>query len=221
MNHPNSDPRLARTRRRLLGGLAAVALLPGCSGLLPQPGPPPRLFRLTPQSTFPEDLPSADWALLVDRPEASAGLDVPRIAVRPSPVALEYYAKAAWTDRAPRMVQGLITESFENADRLQAVGSQSLGLRADYLLKSELREFQVEYFEGPLPVAHVQLNAKLVDGVSRRIMADEAFSARSEATADSLEAAVFAMDAALGKALKRMIVWTIETGEQLREETAS
>ncbi len=221
MNHPNSDPRPAWSRRRLLGGLAATALLPGCGGLLPKPGPPPRLFRLTPQSTFPEDLPSVDWALLVDRPEASAGIDVPRIAVRPSPVALEYYASAAWTDRAPRMVQGLITESFENADRLQAVGSQSLGLRADYLLKSELREFQVEYFEGPLPVAHVQLNAKLVDGVSRRILADEAFYARSEASADSLEAAVFAMDAALGKVLKRMIVWTVETGEELRTQSAS
>lgn len=219
MNRPNSNKSPAPGRRPFLAGLAGlggVALLGGCAGLLPQPGPPPKLYRLTPQSTFPDDMAPVNWALLIDRPESSAGLDVPRIALMRSPVGLEYYAQAAWTDRAPRMVQGLVTESFENSGYFQAVGSQSLGLRADFLLKSELREFQVEYFEGPLPVAHVRINAKLVDGVSRRILDGESFFAKTEATADSLEAVVLALDESLNKVIKRLVVWTLETGRALR-----
>lgn len=194
-------------------------MLGGCAGLLPQPGPPPQLFRLSPQSTFPDELPVVEWALLIDRPDSSAGLDVPRIALQPSPVSLQYYAGAAWSDRAPRMIQGLLSESFENSGRIEAVGTQTLGLRANFLLKSELREFQVEYFHGPLPVAHVRLNVKLVDGTSRRILDGESFFARSAATEDSVEAAVFALDEALNKVIKRVVVWTLENGEARHRES--
>ncbi len=200
-------------RRRVIGSLGAAALLGGCAGLLPQPGPPPQLYRLSPQSTFPEDLEKVQWALLIDKPDSSAGLDVPRIALLPTPVSLQYYAGAAWSDRAPRMIQGLISESFENSGRIEAVGTQTLGLRADFLLKSELREFQVEYFHGPLPVANVRLNVKLVDGATRRILDGESFFARQAATEDSVDAAVLALDEALNKVIKRVVIWTIETGE--------
>ena len=212
-NHlQNAERRI--NRRRLLGSLAAASFLGGCAGLLPQAGPPPALYRLTPQSTFPENLKKVEWALLIDRPDASAGIDVPRIALMRNAVALEYYARAAWTDRAPRMVQGLITESFENSGLLEAVGTQTLGLRADFLLKLELREFQVEYANAPLPIANVRINAKLVDGPSRRIIAGESFPAKVPAQSDSLQGVIFALDAALNKVIKQLVFWTLETGDR-------
>ena len=61
---------------------------------------------------------------------------------------IEYYARAQWSDRAPQMVQTLMIESFENSQRIIAVGRDVVGLRADFILKSELREFQAEYFNG-------------------------------------------------------------------------
>mgnify|MGYP003345153382 CR=1 FL=1 len=41
-------------------------------------------------------------------------------------------------------MQTLIIESLENSGKIVAVGRESVGLRADYILQSDLREFQAE-----------------------------------------------------------------------------
>ena len=68
-------------------------------------------------------------------------------------------------------------------------------------------------------MANVRLNVKLVDGTSRRILDGESFFARSAATEDSVEAAIFAMDEALNKVIKRVVVWTLENGEARYRES--
>ena len=141
---------LNASRRRAL--IASALMLPlaltlaGCELAVPGQGPPPALYRLTPKSTFSEGLPVVDWQLILEAPVADAGLSTTRVALQMSPTQLEYYALASWTDRAPLMVQTLMVESFENSRHIVAVGRESVGLRADYILKSELREFQAEYF---------------------------------------------------------------------------
>ena len=99
------------------------------------------MYVLTPKSTFSDTLPRVDWQLLVELPQAQAGINTARIALRDSPIELRYFELSNWTDLAPRMIQTLIVESFENSDRIVAVGREAIGLRADYVLKTELREF--------------------------------------------------------------------------------
>ncbi len=117
------------TRRRLLAALLAVplaALTAACELPVPGQGPPPMLYRLTPKSTFGEDLPRVRWQLIIEVPVADAGLNTTRVALQRSPTQLEYYARSSWTDRAPVMVQTLMIESFENSQRIisvSAVGS--------------------------------------------------------------------------------------------------
>lgn len=203
-------------RRRLLKTatlLALGGLVSGCSSILPNAGPPPRLFRLSPKSTFPDDLDTVDWQLVIEPPLAPAGLDTTRIALHRAAVELEYYARANWTDLAPAMIQTLVVESFENSGKIVAVGRESLGLRADFVLKLELREFQGEYSNGGIPDAHVRLNAKLVKMPQRTIIGSESFEARVGANADRIEDIVAAFDDALGKALKNLVVWTLQTGQ--------
>ena len=53
----------------------------GCSIPLPGQGAPPRLYVLTPKSTFPDDVPRVNWQLLVDTPISPAGLSTARIAM--------------------------------------------------------------------------------------------------------------------------------------------
>ena len=69
---------------------------------------------MTPKSTFDPDLPSVYWQLAVEAPAAAANLNTGRIAIALTPTSTDYYAKAAWTDRAPLMVQTRIVDSFEN-----------------------------------------------------------------------------------------------------------
>lgn len=207
------------TVKRLGGALVAGGLtlgLAACSGL-PGSRPPPRYFKLSPKSNFDTGLPAVDWQLIVETPTANAGLSTPRIALQRLPHEVEYYARANWTDTAPRMIQTLIVESFENSERIVSVGRESIGLRADYVLKTELREFQTDYLGGSLPSARVAIAAKLVRMPRRVIVGSWSYEAKIPAERDSIESVVLAFDDALGKVLKRLVQWSLETGESFSQ----
>lgn len=208
-----------KTGRRQFARLSLVglgtAVLPACG--IAALRNPPQLYTLTPKSTFSEGLPLVDWQLLVEPPAAAAGLDSLRIALQSSPYKLDYFAEVAWTDRAPQMVQTLIVESFENSGGIISVGRESIGLRANYVLKTELREFQAEYIENGLsapPMVRVRMNAKLVEIPRRTIIAGNNFEASTDAASNSLDAIVLSFDDALGKVLRRLVEWTLISGEE-------
>ena len=139
----------------------------------------------------------------------------PRVIVLyPNRTELEYYARASWTDRAPNMVQSLLVESFENSGRIIGVGRESVPIRADYLLMTDLREFQAEYYHGPKPKTHVAINAKLVRTRDRTIIGSKSFDAKIDAEADRLTDIIAAFDEAAGKVFKRLVEWTLTTGER-------
>ena len=205
------------TRRLFLQGLAglgAAVALPGCTSFLTKIEQPPNLYRLTPKSTFGDGLYPVDWQLTVDQPYSAAAINSARIALMQSPIQIEYYARANWTDRAPDMVQGLIVESFENSGLIASVGRQSSGLRSNFVLLPEVREFQAEYLDGPVPIAHVRINVKLIRMPDRIIVANESFEAWHQAAADTIDEVVIAFDEALGKVLKELVRWTLITGSE-------
>ena len=192
--------------------LAALLLLTltACSGIIPGTGAPLKLYTLTPKTTYPPDLPDVQWQLVVEQPIAPAGINTNRIAVAQSLITLDYYAGATWTDSAPAMVQTLMVESFENTRKIVAVGRESVGLRPDYVLKLELREFQAEYESAhDLPAAHIRMIAKLVRMPDREIVAAHTADRRIMASANTLDAVVGAFDAALGPVLKEIVEWTL------------
>ena len=211
------DNRVLHSRRSALASLGSLSLFPmlaACELPVPGQGPPPILYRLTPKSTFAENLPRVLWQLEIEIPFANAGLNPTRIVLYPNHTELEYYARASWTDRAPAMIQSLMVESFENSGRIIGVGREAVPIRADYLLMSELREFQAEYFHGALPRAHVAINAKLVSTSDRTIIGSKSFSATFDAEADRLADIVAAFDEAAGKVFRRLVEWTLQTGER-------
>jgi cholesterol transport system auxiliary component len=205
---------------RTLPSLAAIVLLPlllaGCTSVLPGQGEPSRLFTLTPKTTFAENLPTVRWQLTVDTPIAEAGLSTTRIALRHSPVTLEYYAHAEWVDRAPLLVQTLIIESFEATNKIMAVGRNSIHLRSDYNLLCELREFQAEYDDRTTapPQVRVRINAKLIRMPERTIVGSTTAEYVDRAKSPDLESVVATFDDMLGKTVKRIVEWTLTTGAE-------
>lgn len=198
-------------RRPVLAGLFGL-LAGGCTEILPGQGPAPNLYTLSPKNIFGGDLPTVKWQLAVEEPIASGGIDTQRIALANHPLETQYFAEARWTERAPQMVQTLMVESFENTGRIVAVGRQALSIRADYELKTDLREFQAEYFDGAkVPTAHVRLNAKLVRHPRRDIVASQTFETKVPAASNDMLAIVAAFDEALGKVLRRLVEWTLTT----------
>ncbi|MBV9521683.1 MAG: membrane integrity-associated transporter subunit PqiC [Alphaproteobacteria bacterium] len=166
---------MARRALLRLGAGIPAFLGAGCGSLLPQPGQPPQLYVLRWSAAAPADLPPIAQQLLVGLPSASAGLDTERIALSRSPLGLDYFANAAWTDHAPAMVQSVLVEAFEATGKVVGVARDSGALRADYLLMSELRRFEAVYeATSPAPTVTASLVLHLVRMPDRIIIGEHA-----------------------------------------------
>jgi cholesterol transport system auxiliary component len=190
--------------------LAGCTVLGACAAALQlATADPPRLYELTPKSTFVGNLPMVPGRLSVEVPTATAGLNSARIALRPTPTTLEYYAGASWIDVVPVMVQNLLLESLDNTGKVDVLGREVVGVRADFALLTHVREFQAEYDTAGAPLVRVRLQARLIRLPRRTSVAatSEEFVVRASNT--SLPAIVDAFDEASGKALKRIVEWTV------------
>ncbi len=205
------------TRRNVLlaaAGLSLAGSLGACGGLIPQ-APPSNIYNLSPKTTFPDSLPRVDWQLVVEEPYAAGGLDSHKIAIYTNPYEVKYYAEARWAERAPRMVQTLLVESFENTGKIVAVGRQSVGLRSDFNLKSELREFQAVLKDGQTaPEVIVVLQVKLIAQPRQQIVASATFERRAMAKSGAILNVVEAFDDALGKILRDTVAWAMTTAKK-------
>src|SRR5437763_16920757 len=188
----------------------AATLLAGCE-LIKAAEEPVDLYTVTPKSTFDPSLPDVYWQLAVELPAAAANHNTGRIAIAQSPTSSDYYSKTAWTDRAPMMVQTRIVDSFENSRKIVAVARESIGLRANYVLQPDLRNFEAMYFYGGTPIAHVRIVAKLVRMPDRQIIGVATFERCVRARADKVPKVVEAFDQALGSVMKRLVAWTLRT----------
>lgn len=196
-----------KTMMHILAGLALLTLA-ACGNLLPQPAPPPLLYRLNPASHFGDSGRVIPLQLVVDPPNAEAALDTTRIALTRSPTTLDYFADAAWTDHLSTMIQGLLIASLDNAHRLAAVGPQSGELRADVALVTNLRHFEAVYAGKGAPRWRVEIGAKLVRMPDRTLIAARVFNTEATAAHNAMPAIVDAADTAWRRAAAEIADWT-------------
>ena len=201
--------------------VAGCLMLGACAAALQlATAEPPRLYDLTPKSTFAGDLPTVSGRLSVEAPTATAGLNSARIALRPTLTTLEYYAGASWIDVVPVMVQNLVLESLDNTGKVDVLGREVVGVRADLALLTHIREFQAEYDTAGAPQVRVRLQARLIRLPRRTSLAaiSEEFLVR--ARDNSLPAIIDAFDEAFGKALKRIVEWTVIEAATVATQTS-
>jgi len=201
------------SRLLALGVLAGV--LAGCTSILPGSSPANTLYGLTAPSDFSAPMPGASWQMLVEEPVAERALDTDRIAIYTGPHALQYFTGARWTDRAPRLLQDLIVESFEHAGLQMSASRQSVAVRPTVSLISDLRDFEARVTssgEGAVtPEVVVRLSVKVVWLDGRRVLDAQMFEARQMATSDAVADVVAAMNTATQQVVKEIVIWAAET----------
>ena len=190
---------------------ALVLLLAACVDPLSLvSGAPPRLFDLTPKSTYDDDLPEAAGRLTIDVPTATAGLNTARIALKPTPTQFEYYAGARWVDVVPVMTQTLLLESFDNSEKIDVLGRGAYGLRADYGLLVNIREFQAEYPSADeAPDVRIRFQVRLVAMPRRTHIASTSVVGLATAESRKLGDIITAFDQAFGRAAKDLVSWAV------------
>ncbi len=200
---------------RLFLVVLAVVSLAGCTGLgtLRQASKPNDLYLLTPKSTFANSLPRIQKQIVVQEPTATAAVNTDQIAIQPTPLQVQYLPRARWVDRAPLIVQALLVESYENSGKVAAVGRSTVGLRADYVIVPDLREFQglvVSDVEDNKTIrVEVRMNIKIIDEFEDKIIASDSFREFVVAASDQTPDLVNAFDEALGKTMRDAVEWSV------------
>jgi cholesterol transport system auxiliary component len=185
-----------------------AGLLAGCGGLLPK-APERPLYRLNPVVALQKPPRPVGALLVVATPTASAGLDTKRMALIRSPVAIDYFAEGEWVDRPPFLVKEVLIEGFQKSGAFAGIGSEGLGLNADYVLNTDIRDFTAIYdaLDGP-PLARVRISAELITMPGRNIAATTSITREARAGAVDLPSIVQAFDRALGEAVQDVIAWS-------------
>ena len=119
-----------------------------------------------------------DWQLIIETPLSSATLDTARMLVMPTPGVLEVFPGARWRDTTPALLRSLVVQGFENTGHIVGIGSTQSGLRADYALAIDLRDFQLEIHAGAGQAA-VRFQASLLNYTSNRVLATQSFTAQA------------------------------------------
>ncbi len=191
----------------LLVGLGACTA--DLSGLLA--GPPPAVYQLNALTTVEADgIEPLTEQLSIEEPLSALSLDTERIVVNVGGQEVRYLAGSRWEDRAPRLIQQMLVEGFENVGLFSGVARKAVGLRADYVLYGELRTFAFDVDNASKPVANMALTLNLVWPGNARIVASQTFKASADAESTSASDLVAAMNVAQKQALGQAILWAVE-----------
>jgi cholesterol transport system auxiliary component len=201
---------LFHPQRRQFIVSGAAALLSGCGSiqLIPQPMQP-QLYVLRPQVATPMGAP-VRWRLTVGPPDAPASLDTARIALSRSATTMDYFANAAWNDRLPLIFQRLLIQTFDASNRIVAVDRDTAGSESDYLLQTEIRDFEAHYdTPDAAPQINVSVQAKLTRMPQREIVSSLSVMQQAQASGNALDAIVSAFDTATAAAIAQITAWTL------------
>jgi cholesterol transport system auxiliary component len=197
---------------RIFFMLASIlVLVTGCGHVI-GPEKSLQLYTLEPQvpAAAGQAGPVVAGQLSIDIPEAEASLDTNRIALNPTQGTMDYFANASWPDHLPVLLQSRLVESFEKDGRMASVARDTAGLRADYLLKSEIRSFQARYAApDTAPDIVLRIDVTLVQVSTGKVIVRKEMSQQVRADQNTLPTIVSAFNSATGAILKDIVDWTV------------
>lgn len=190
-----------------------LILLSGCSLLGGGQGEPVTIY--SPEVRVPADdaWPQVPWSLVIAKPTAARVVDSPRISVRPAPGELQVYKGASWAQPATDMLQDSVQRVLEDSGRIAAVASADAGILGDYRLVMDVRRFESDYTGNNAPSAIIEVNAKLVQNRSQRVVASRTFLQAEPASSTDVGSVTHAFGQSLSRITGDIAGWTLRSGQ--------
>lgn len=183
--------------------IAAALLLAGCGGgsnkIL-------AIYELSAASSAPVSQ-STSAQILVPEPRALQSLASEKIAVKPTAMTISYYPQVSYQDAAPKVLQRVLLDTFQNTGRVRAVGLPGQSLLINYQVVTEIRAFQVETYGGNR--ARVEVAVKLLDDSDGRVLRTRTFDTVVPISGDDVETAAEGMNEATRRAALDIVAWTL------------
>jgi len=199
--------------KSLLVTMAALSVS-ACVSILPETEPS-AIYRLS--SPTPVEWSGEDRMFVeINTPMAPRGLAGDEIALLMEGRHLAYMASAKWIAPAPRVVQNLVIDTFNATSAPLAPARPEDGVRAEYELRLDLREFEAAYDQGSgrAPMVHVSFAARVIATDGRRLVGTRVFSAEVRASTNREGAIIDAFDVASARATRELADWTVDVTRQ-------
>jgi len=162
------------------------------------------VYDLTAPTKFPVFKSAPRGQLVVVEPTSLISLETRKFMTRPIPSDDPTFAKAEWSDNAPKLLQTKIIQTFENAGLSQSVSRPADGFVADRQLALDIRKFQIS--TSGEPKAEIEIAAKILS--DNRIIGAKVFQASAPINALNASSAAAALDQAFGQCAIELAVWT-------------
>lgn len=196
--------------------LLFLALLGGCSSILPQSAPPPKMFALDYEGKTAANAAPADGpVILVTSPRAAAGFDRPRMVYVRQAHQIEYFTENQWVDTPARMLTPLLASALERSGAFRAVLQAPAAAAGQVRLDTEIVRLQQE-FMGAGSRERFTLRARLVDDATRNVIATREFEAVVDAPAATPYGGVQAANTAVSQVLDQVAIFCAQNSRNLK-----
>jgi len=141
-------------------------------------------------------------------PEASPRYNSTNMAYTSAPYQLAYFSKNRWTETPAEMMQPLMVQSLQNTHFFKTVGNGSALGHYDYILTTQLLEFQ-QYFNKSGSFFRITLRAQILRTMNNQVIATKTFSVTKEAPTPTPYGGVVAANQATAEILYQLTEFTI------------
>ena len=195
-------------RRIFVLPTAAALLLGGClSSILPEPAPPPAVYRLdVPTETAQKR--NGATVVRVDNPSGARTFNTRDVLVITSSGTLSSASGAQWADTIPQLVQdAALAAMARSPDYISVI--PVAGTRADIRVHIDIRDFAAVYDQGDLspPMARTRLSATMAEASTRKFLGSFDVTGEARAQDNRVSAIVDAQSAATRDAMDQIVAW--------------
>ncbi len=202
-------------KQSLLAAAACLAMVAsGCVSVLPDAAPAKPRFHISAANADALTGDPISFSLVIDEPRATRVYDSVRIAVASAPGRIEYLGGAEWADRAPRLFQTALIQTFEDAGRIIAVGDRSSVPVADLVLQTDIRRMELSV-KNNANAADIAIYARLTDGKGS-VYSAQKFDARVASSSSRPDDVYAAFDQGFDEIITDIVAWAYQAGESQR-----
>ncbi|XWN28864.1 MAG: ABC-type transport auxiliary lipoprotein family protein [Devosia sp.] len=165
------------------------------------------IYTITAATSPPPVAGSTSAQILVPEPRALKAFSTEQIAVKPTELTLSYYPAVAYQDTAPKVLQRVLLDTFQNTGRVRAVGLPGQSLLINYQVVTEIRAFQAETYAGDR--ARVEVAVKLLNDANGRVIKEQVFTTTAPLPSDSAEDAAIGINQAAQALAGDIVAWVL------------